>query len=514
VIMRRSANTALLTGATGFLGHYVLAALLDRGFRCKVLLRPPIERSVARLAGLLAELDVDAGMHLADGSIEPICGELPNELPPARIDSSAVLIHTAAATNFQQNTTGDPERTNVDGTRALLEWAGGLGLKRVHLVSSAYSCGRVSQPVAEAFHRRPDTFHNKYEHSKWMSEHLAQEWARRLGGQVTIHRPSIIVGAFASGRATKFEGVYLSARATELLDRMYRDRSTGDRQSIPLRLLGRPLDCQNIVPVDYVAKMVVAAASVTDHGGAVHNLVHPSPPTNLQIKQAYEQYFDIGGGRFLAPEEFAYDELNDFERSFYDVIRSIEHYFVDTPDFRREQTAALERRAAIVCPTYDAAAIARLVRYAQSASWGRRGRAGAANVPGCAAYFESFLPFHVERSDVARLTGLSAKVSFVIDDEPEGRWLCTFDRGRLAHVRRGRNGQREDFGYRTTRSVFWESVSGRRHPQELFLTGRAEVFGNIEQALKMSMVLHSFTREFPCDPTVLARFVETSCVKS
>lgn len=507
-------NAVILTGATGFLGHYILAELLARGSCCKLLLRPPVERSVARLAGLLSELDVDTERCISDGLIEPLCGELPDALPPTRVDSSAVLIHAAAATNFRRNASGDPERTNVDGTRAILDWASSLGLRRLHLVSSAYTCGRTSQPVAEAFSANPTTFHNDYERSKWEAERLSVDWAQRTGGEVTIHRPSIIVGAFRSGRATRFGGIYLSARATELLDRMHAEHTPAQRQSIPLRIVGRPLDCQNIVPVDYVAKMIVAATTTPEAGGSVYNLVHPDPPTNLQIKQAYEQYFRIGGGRFIPPEELVYEELDELEQGFYDVVKPIEHYFVDSPVFGRENAAALESRAGIACPTYDAMAIERLVRYAQSVSWGRRNRTSAACVGGCAEYFESFLPFYVEKSEVARMTALTATVSFVIEDEPEGQWLCTFDRGRLTHVNRGSNGRREDFGYRTTRSAFWESVSGRPHPQELFLTGRAEMFGNIEQALKMSMVLHSFTKEFPCDPKTLARFVGRSCLRS
>ncbi|MFQ5492292.1 MAG: SDR family oxidoreductase, partial [Phycisphaerae bacterium] len=43
----------LLTGATGFLGHYVLADLLARpNVRCRVLLRPPLAEGQARLAEL------------------------------------------------------------------------------------------------------------------------------------------------------------------------------------------------------------------------------------------------------------------------------------------------------------------------------------------------------------------------------------------------------------------------------------------------------------------------------
>lgn len=62
----------------------------------------------------------------------------------------------------------------------------------------------------------------------------------------------------------------------------------------------------------------------------------------------------------------------------------------------------------------------------------------------------------------------------------------------------------EEFGYRSTRDVFWEAITGRVPPQELFLSGRAELFGDIERAMKMATILHEFTREFPCDPRRLA----------
>lgn len=513
--MRRTRDDiVLLTGATGFLGHYVLAELLRRGFRCVVLFRPPIETSIGRLANLLEELGIDAERRVADGTIEPVEGNLPDALPPIPVPPSTVLIHAAAATTFKRNASGDPWHTNVDGTRAVLQWASHLGLRRLHLVSSAYTCGRASEPVVEAFNANPVAFHNDYEQSKWESERLCVDWALRTGNEITIHRPSIIVGAFDSGRATKFGGIYLSARATELLDCMHRDRTQAERQAISLRIVGRPLDRQNIVSVDYVAKMIVASVTTSEGRENVYHLVHPDPPSNLQIKQALERYFHIGGGRFIPPEELAHHDLTDLEQNFYNAVKPITHYFVDAPTFKRANAANLEHRAGITCPRYDAPSIGRLVQYAQSASWGRRHQHRNEPAPGCAEYFESFLPARVANSEVARMTGLSATVSFVIEDEPEGRWVCTFYRGRLTDVHRGPNGRSEDFGYRTTRAVFWESISGRRHPQELFLTGRADMFGNIEQALKMAMVLHAFTKEWPCDPKTLARFVAESCVRS
>jgi len=132
-------------------------------------------------------------------------------------------------------------------------------------------------------------------------------------------------------------------------------------------------------------------------------------------------------------------------------------------------------------------------------------------MPGCALYFESFLPEHVGRSQVARMNALKVTMRFIIEDEPDGEWVCEFDGGQLRTVHRGANGFQEQIGYRTTREAFWEAISGRVHPQELFLTGRAEVCGDVEKALKMAMILHAFTREFPCTPALLADYGRRSC---
>jgi len=43
-------------------------------------------------------------------------------------------------------------------------------------------------------------------------------------------------------------------------------------------------------------------------------------------------------------------------------------------------------------------------------------------------------------------------------------------------------------------------VSGAADPQEIFLGGHAEVSGDTEKALKLAMILHAFSREFPCRP--------------
>ena len=114
-----------------------------------------------------------------------------------------------------------------------------------------------------------------------------------------------------------------------------------------------------------------------------------------------------------------------------------------------------------------------------------------------AEYFEEFLPTFVERSTVARLASLTADVRFVFKDVDDGHSLCAFRAGRLAEVHRSNNGAREDFGYRVDISTFLKVIANQLDPLEAFLSGRVEMFGDIERALKMAMVLRQFNSEFP-----------------
>lgn len=492
------APVVFITGSTGFVGHYVLAQLLRHGRRCVVMLRAPLASSLARLTGLLRDLDIDANHAISAGQLVPIEGDLRGDAPVINGLRIGAIVHVAAATQFDRDSTGEPWRTNVEGTARLLHWASAWGVRELHHVSTAYSCGKTTGIVAEAFREIAPAFRNEYEHSKWEAERLSRRWASETGGTVTVYRPSVVVGAYETGRASKFDGLYLSARATEVFSRMYAPTDPA-RHALSLRLRGRPDGCQNLVSVDYVAAMIAAAVARPAMHGRIYHLVHPNPPTNQAIADALNSHFDVRGSHWVAPESFDEMTLTEHERIFNEFSKPIAHYFVDTPTFARDNAAALESFAGITCGFIDQAAISRLMSFAQATNWGRKKRVKPAATSSCAAYFERFLPANVTRSQVAKMTGLTVTVRFIIEDEPNGQWVCRFDRGALAQVHRGPNTLREDFGYRLTRDVFWRAVGGQVHPQHAFLTGEVEIVGDVERALKMAMILHAFNQEFPFD---------------
>jgi nucleoside-diphosphate-sugar epimerase len=506
-------SRVLLTGATGFIGHYLLAELIAMRVPCAVLLRAPVEDSAQRLSKLLVALGFDLKDECASGLVVILEGDLCYGLPePASLEISAI-VHAAASTRFDRDATGEPRRTNVGGTLTLLRWAQENNISNFHLVSSAYRCGVIDGSVRESLGSRTPRFHNTYEKTKWQAERACARWAGAAPGRsLTIYRPSIVVGEHESGRATKFSGFYLSARATQMLAEQYdRDPGVGDRHRIAMRVRGRSHDRQNMVPVDYVSAMVAHGVCDPEFHGGIFHLTHPDPPTNGQIKHAVELRYDIAGGRFVDPRTFDPTVMNEKERLFYEVSQPIEHYFVDTPTFERTTADRLEQAAGVTCPVYDADSLDRLLAYAQDCRWGRlsvepvRADTHTNDDMLYDAYFMSYLPGRVGRSKISRLTGLSVTMRFILEDVPDGQWVCRFERGLLTAVHRGENTYEEDFSYRTHSDVFWRAIGGGVHPQEVFFDRKAEVSGDTEQALKMAMILHQFNKEFPCNRAILRR---------
>jgi dihydroflavonol-4-reductase len=145
-----------LTGATGFVGSHVLAALLASGRTVRALVRP------------------GSILPLREGC-RPVVGDLlrPGELVPA-LRGCRYLIHTAALYSFSP---GDREKmhdVNVRGTTGLLVAARLAGVERAVVTSSSATVGpaRGPRPATEADFAPAAEF-SPYHHSKVEQEHAA-----------------------------------------------------------------------------------------------------------------------------------------------------------------------------------------------------------------------------------------------------------------------------------------------------------------------------------------------------
>jgi nucleoside-diphosphate-sugar epimerase len=477
----------LITGATGFIGHVLLADLLRRGLRCAVLARSP--DAWADLSPKLAELGLDAVAMWELSALKIVQGGLPDSLPERQIGPVDRIVHCAASTRFEADASGEPYRTNDVGTARLLEWAERRGIGELHLVSTAFVCGRKPGLVPEALFPRPPVFRNDYERSKWLAEQYASAWADRTAGSLTVYRPSIVVGEHATGRATRFCGVYRALRAFG---------AAVSQAKRPLRIQGRAADRLNLIPVDHLSRVIAAVIDEPTRHGAVYHVINPRPPTLGTFVAALEAYHGVRGCQFVEQRDEAF--LGERERGFSRSIRELAPYLFDAPEFARDNTARVEAASAGPCPDWSGEVLARLLKFAAAARWGKQKEEPPMVSEPVARFFEVFLPAQVPKSALAGLPWLTTTFRFIVDGHPNGEWVCSFEEGRLARVRRGAERGGEHFVYRMGVGAFWDIVGAKVDPQEVFLSGRAEVSGDYEQALKFGMVLTQFNREHPYRP--------------
>lgn len=170
---------AFVTGATGFLGSHVARVLANQGADLRLLVRP-----TSNLKNL-------EGMKAATAT-----GDLRDALSLEKAMSGCdTVFHVAADYRLWVRDSGEMYRSNVDGTRAVLEAARKNGVRRVVYTSSVATIGFTGDghPADEDSPVSLTDMIGHYKRSKFMAEQLALE-AGRGGMHVVTVNPTTPVG--------------------------------------------------------------------------------------------------------------------------------------------------------------------------------------------------------------------------------------------------------------------------------------------------------------------------------
>ncbi len=170
---------AFVTGATGFLGSHIARVLADQGADLRLLVRPT--SNLKNLEGLKADT--------ATGDLRD-----PASLEKA-IKGCETVFHVAADYRLWVRDPDEMYRSNVEGTRAILDAARKNGVRRVVYTSSVATVGFTSNgfPADEDSPVSLADMIGPYKRSKFMAEQVAME-AGRSGMHVVTVNPTTPVG--------------------------------------------------------------------------------------------------------------------------------------------------------------------------------------------------------------------------------------------------------------------------------------------------------------------------------
>ena len=163
----------LVTGASGFIGGCLARQLLRAGHEVAALVRNPDAAGHLEAAG--------ASIHQGD-----VRDKSSLRAPMSGVDG---LFHLAAWYRIGVRDRGEAYRTNVDGTRNVLETARELGVPRIVYTSTvAVSSDTGGRLVDEGF-RHQGPWLTRYERTKWMAHYQVARPMAEAGLPLVILQP-------------------------------------------------------------------------------------------------------------------------------------------------------------------------------------------------------------------------------------------------------------------------------------------------------------------------------------
>lgn len=260
--------TVLLTGATGFLGVYLLRDLLE-GTSAKVvcLVRPGSALTGrARLADRLSWYfgkDYAAWgerLTVVDGDITRIGLGLDPDTYADLARRVTVIVHAAADVRLFSTASG-AGATNVAGTRRILELAETSRTKAVHLMSTTSVAGQWHGDAIRAFVETDrdygQSFRSAYEESKLRAEELLASFVAR-GGTGWAHRIGSLTRPVGPGRPQ------LDLSRNRIAQTILTYVACGAAPMLPNEQM-------LLTPVDLVSHAIVSlAATRSSEGGTTH----------------------------------------------------------------------------------------------------------------------------------------------------------------------------------------------------------------------------------------------------
>ncbi|MFJ1800255.1 thioester reductase domain-containing protein [Streptomyces sp. NPDC088180] len=345
-------SEVLLTGATGFLGSFLLKDLLAHGLTVHCLVRAAdAEAGLARLRKTLGSYEVLDQVDLS--RVRVVTGDVTRPRLGMEEDVYAELAarigavyHSAAKVNFLTLYKWLRKPT-VDATHEVLRLACASGATLHHVSTTG-----IFEPKEHETPRKesdptgpPESLSLGYTKSKWVAEQLVLE-AHRRGVPVTVHRPGQVWGDSTTG-------------ACQPNDFVWRFIKGSIQAGVYPRRFGLDM---NMVPVDYVSAALVAASRDARSTGQVfHQVSARSLDSDRILELVRGTGYEI---REVSILKWMKAVSADVQNSMFPLMRLIvdlERF--EAAEFSDEATRAFLSDSGVVRPEIDEALFATYVSY-------------------------------------------------------------------------------------------------------------------------------------------------------
>ena len=251
-----------VTGATGFIGRYLVSNLLKRRGSVHVLVRKGSEKKLEAIA---------AKMGWDRKRIVPVPGDLSKPklgLTAAQVKALSGKVqhffHLAAIYDLSADAASQ-QVANIDGTRNAIELAAAIKAGCFHHTSSIAAAGLYPGVFREDMFEEAEGLKDPYLRTKHESEGIVRKECKV---PFRIYRPSMVIGHSKTGEMDKIDGPYY---LFTLIKKM--------RQTLPqwVPTLGVEGGRINVVPVDFVADAMDHIAHKKGLDGQCFHLVDPEP---------------------------------------------------------------------------------------------------------------------------------------------------------------------------------------------------------------------------------------------
>jgi len=361
---RVGASPVLVTGATGFIGREVVRQLLAVGRPVIALARAHEGQAVAdRVLDVLGWVPDPCRLDVVEADLSrPGCGVavLDWRRLRARVET---VIHCAGDTAFFPDDLAASRAGHLVGPLELLQGLRDGRLRRWAHLSTAYVCGRRSGTVFEHDGDVGQSFHNPYERVKLESETVMRRAGVRLGIDLRVFRPSIVVGAAPTTMGAQPSNLFFAfIRMIAAL------AGLANGGQVRLRIAAAPQARFNIVPVEDVAEAIIALVEHPSGAGETFHLVASDAPSQQAVLAMIADRFHLRSLTLVDTRGTGVAHASPLERRVARLLAGYLEYLEQDLRFDDATTRRLLTRCGVRRPTLSETAVQRLIDLALAGS--------------------------------------------------------------------------------------------------------------------------------------------------